>query len=476
MSRKILFSPVGGTDPISAVNAYDGSLLHICRYYKPDVVILYMSAEVLEAQEKDNRYKYCLHQLMEMQHREMKIEEIERPDLTEVQEFDFFYDDFREEIQKIYSGMEESDELLINISSGTPAMKSTLMVLGTFGEYPCKLIQVVTPEKKMNEHYHRDYDVETLWELNEDNLPNAQNRCVEINCPSLLKLKQEEAIKKHINVYDYQAALTIAESMPKTYTRQYFDLLKIGNYRMRLQLSEIDKMKIDNSAIIVPIRDSDKRIVFEYTLGLQAKLFRKEYIDFIRGISPIVFILFKRILKKSCNIDIDIYCSLPYNEKIKKWDKNKLLGEDRQTKCVRKYAFPDFDEEKDKNKKDNHSKEKDKKKKGNHSKEKDKKKNGNHRFAIVYSKHLKNIIDENTTDISLKELVQSLRNVEEKARNVAAHEICTMTDKDVKDLSDYSPDRIMQFIKSAFPYAGINVKAEYWNSYDDMNKMIMDSM
>ena len=195
MSRKILFSPVGGTDPISAVNAYDGSLLHICRYYKPDVVVLYMSAEVLEAQEKDNRYKYCLQQLMELQHREMEIAAVERPELTEVQDFDFFYDDFREEIQKIYSGMEESDELLINVSSGTPAMKSTLMVLGTFGEYPCRLIQVVTPAKKMNEHQHRDYDVETLWELNEDNLPDAQNRCVEINCPSLLKLKQEEIIK-----------------------------------------------------------------------------------------------------------------------------------------------------------------------------------------------------------------------------------------------------------------------------------------
>lgn len=448
MSRKILFSPVGGTDPISAVNAYDGSLLHICRYYKPDVVVLYMSAEVLEAQEKDNRYKYCLQQLMELQHRKMEIAAVERPELTEVQDFDFFYDDFREEIQKIFSGMEESDELLINVSSGTPAMKSTLMVLGTFGEYPCRLIQVVTPAKKMNEHQHRDYDVETLWELNEDNLPDAQNRCVEINCPSLLKLKQEEAIKKHINVYDYQAALTLAESMPKTYTRRYFDLLKIGNYRMRLQLSETDKIKIENSTKIFPVRDSDKRMVFEYTLGLQAKLFRKEYTDFVRGISPIVFNLFKRILKKSCNIDIDIYCSIPYKETIKKWDKNKFHGEDIQTKCVLKYVFPKYGTKED----------------------------TKNRFAPIYSEQLKSIIDENTTDISLKELVQSLRTVEMKARNVAAHEICIMTDEEIKDLSGYSPERIMKFIKSAFPYAGINVKTEYWNSYDDMNKMIMDSM
>ena len=31
--KKILFSPIGGTDPIS--NFRDGAMLHICRIYKP---------------------------------------------------------------------------------------------------------------------------------------------------------------------------------------------------------------------------------------------------------------------------------------------------------------------------------------------------------------------------------------------------------------------------------------------------------
>ena len=43
MNKVILFSPVGGTDPISETNLQDGSLLHICRFYHPDKVILYMS-------------------------------------------------------------------------------------------------------------------------------------------------------------------------------------------------------------------------------------------------------------------------------------------------------------------------------------------------------------------------------------------------------------------------------------------------
>ena len=55
MNRTILFTPVGGTDPISSTNGHDGSMLHICRQYKPDEVVLYMSKEMLDFQEQDNR-------------------------------------------------------------------------------------------------------------------------------------------------------------------------------------------------------------------------------------------------------------------------------------------------------------------------------------------------------------------------------------------------------------------------------------
>ena len=48
MGRKILFSPVGGTDPMPESNYKDGSMIHISRIYKPDLVILYLSKEMLE--------------------------------------------------------------------------------------------------------------------------------------------------------------------------------------------------------------------------------------------------------------------------------------------------------------------------------------------------------------------------------------------------------------------------------------------
>ena len=129
MNRVILFSPVGGTDPISLSNCHDGSLLHICRNYRPDKVILYMSKEMLDYQEADDRYMYCLTRLDRMQNRNTEYAVIERRELTRVHEFDYFYQDFRGIIREIYDELDDTDTLLINISSGTPAMKSGLLVL-----------------------------------------------------------------------------------------------------------------------------------------------------------------------------------------------------------------------------------------------------------------------------------------------------------------------------------------------------------
>ena len=82
MNDTILFSPIGGTDPISMNNCHDGAMLHICRVYKPTKIFLYMSQEMLKNQEADDRYRYALGKLFELQGRtDVKIIPIERPEL-----------------------------------------------------------------------------------------------------------------------------------------------------------------------------------------------------------------------------------------------------------------------------------------------------------------------------------------------------------------------------------------------------------
>lgn len=440
MNQTILFTPIGGTDPISQKNCREGSMLHICRIYKPDKVIMYMSKEVLEFQEQDDRYRYCLDRLAQMQNRKMEYEIIERRDLVEVHEFDYFYEDFRTVLEEIYKDMDETDTLLLNVSSGTPAMKSSLLVLQTLGEFPAKVIQVATPEKKMNEHIHGGYDVEILWELNEDNQEPFENRCKEIRCPTLSKIKKEEIIKKHIQVYDYRAALEVAETLAEDETKLYKDLLFMAYRRVMMDLKGVNKMIQKTGVQCLPMRSSSDIKYFEYALSVDIRLKRGEYADFIRAITPLIVDLFELIVKKQCNINMDDYCDLKYRNgnKVREWSIRKLEG--TEMKKLLDQEFREF-------------------------------KGGN-----IYSVHLQKLIAGFSEDKHLVELTENIRNVEGSIRNLAAHQIVSVTDESIRELTGFSAVKIMNMIKELFNYTGMTVKPEFWNSYDELNQVIIERM
>ena len=182
MAKIWLFSPVGGTDPISNTNYFDGSMLHIARHYRSDVMILYLSKEMLEYQQADDRYRYCLNKLFELQGREnCTIEEITRETLDKVQEFDTIFRDFRSILDDLIKRKAPEDTLLVNVSSGTPAMKAALLSLVTLRHRDCQAIQVSTPEGKQNIHDNRKYDVELLWQYDEDNKPDTKCRAYKVS-------------------------------------------------------------------------------------------------------------------------------------------------------------------------------------------------------------------------------------------------------------------------------------------------------
>ena len=434
MGKTVLFSPVGGTDPISLSNLRDGSMLHICRYYKPDKVILYMSKEIVTNHNKDDRYRFCIRKLARMQNRNIEIELIEKPELENVQEFDYFYDEFLAIIRNISSQLGEDDTLLVNISSGTPAMKSGLLVLITLGEFPCKAIQVVTPMRSMNEHTHKGFDLETVWELNEDN-ENDENRCKEVRCPALSMIKNEEILKKHILAYDYAAANRMAEEMPANRVKDYHLLIKLANARLNLDNNAIGRLSPNNTHKFFPIWSMDERKIFEYALSIDIKRRRGEYADFIRAFTPLFAEMLERILLKTCKVDLEKYCKV-YRNGSKKWNRDALLNSD-----VIRYLeeeFPDFRDR-----------------------------------GPVYSVHIIALIERISSDSKLNDLIHKLRSVEEKIRNVAAHQVTSITDEKIKSETGYTGQQMMNLIKQLFQYTGINVKSEYWDSYNDMNQKII---
>lgn len=437
MGKTYLFSPIGNTDPIKYLR--DGSMLHIARVYKPDVVIMYLSKEMLENHEKDNRYAETLKLLGEKLGHTFKVKIISREDLTDVQEYDSFYHEFHDIIADIEQKMDEDDRLLVNMASGTPAMKSALVVMATLAEYRFTPIQVSTPQKKSNSEYEdRDeYDVEMNWELDEDNEEGFTNRCTEVKCGNLITLLKQDMIKKHLLAYDYHAAYEVGKEIGSDIGEDKLALLELADARMKLNLSRVNKIKIKYGYDFLPVKESNKEKMFEYALGLKVKVLREEYADFVRGITPLVVDMFEMIVKKYCGITIKDYCY--YDKKnIMKWDQKKLQG------TVALKALED--------------------------------EYGEFKYGPVYSVHLTIIIDTLSSEYSIKEKTSMLRKIEENVRNIAAHDIVSVTEKWVKKQTNKTPEEIMSLIQNLCMMIGIGTKKEQWDSYDAMNQEIINKM
>lgn len=74
-----------------------------------------------------------------------------------------------------------------------------------------------------------------------------------------------------------------------------------------------------------------------------------------------------------------------------------------------------------------------------------------------------------SSDQSLIDDLKKMRDVESKVRNVAAHEIVSVTNDWIKNRTEMTGEDIMKLLKRLVARAGIRAKAEYWNSYNDMN-------
>lgn len=435
MGRKILFSPIGGTDPIKYCR--DGSMLHICRIYKPEIVCLYLSHEMLQNHRTDNRYVESIQRLGKLIDHEFEIHIIERDELVNVQQYDVFYEDFRNIIHEMEEGMQEDDELLINMASGTPAMKSALLVLATLAEYRFKAMQVSSPLKRQNSDYEerKEYDVDEFWELNEDNEEGFENRVYEVQCMNLLKLLKIDMIKKHIKAYDYPAALSVAKEIKEDITEEAYTLLEIADARVKLNRRMVDKLNNQKHYNIFPVVGGKEQKLFEYALVLQMKVAKEEYADFIRGITPIVVDLLECILKNVCGLKLEDL-TVKNKQGVPLWNEKKLRDAGVMSIFESEY------------------------------------KNVGFKFGPVYSIHIAKLIENLSNDRVINERINSIIKIESQVRNVAAHEIVSVTDEWFKKNTGKTAAEIMKLIKDLFKSAGIKINGSNWSAYDDMNCMI----
>lgn len=434
---KILFSPIGGSDPIR--NYHDGSMLHICRNYLPDRVVLYLSGEMYQHHVQDNRYVYCLEELGKKMSHPFEIEVIVRDELTEVQDYEYFYTEFTKCINDIVAQMDEGDELLLNVSSGTPAMKNALIILATLAEFSFQPIQVSTPLKRSNymDENTKKYEVQEQWEFDEDNEPQEgdTSRCEEIKSLNLVKLLKVNLLEKHLQAYDYTAALEIARDLKNHISVKATAMIEQANERNQLNTKRVNELAKKIEYQPMPVKNQENCDLLEYVLLLQMKVRRKEYADFIRAITPVVFELFYRVLKRQCHIDIKDYCDEKKNGL--RWNPEKIKQTEVGDILQKEYAATGF------------------------------------RGGPVYSSQLKPLILHYSGSEKVNTLVTDLRHAEEKARNKAAHTIVSITNEKIVKWTDYTAEELLVKIQQLTLFVVPGQDGSIWDSYDRMNEAIM---
>ena len=204
---KVLISAVGNTDPIR--NFHDGGLVHIARKYRPDKIIIVFSEELIRKKDDvekvirsiDSKY------VPEIVYHEPIILN------NEVHIFDTMFDQFDAIIREYYT---KDDEFILNLSSGTPQIKSALFVLNRLSEINVKAVQVPSPENKSNAGVGHDdsEDIDVLIDTNMDNKQGYVDRTIEDTSDKFKQGLMKKTLRDFIKKYDYKASLEIANQLP----------------------------------------------------------------------------------------------------------------------------------------------------------------------------------------------------------------------------------------------------------------------
>lgn len=442
---KILFSPVGMTDPLSpdktkGSGTYrEGALLQICRHYMPDLVYVYMSKESVELENEDHRYIQGLELLKSDTGQCFEIKKIERPELVDVHLFDYFLDEFKELLKDIRFNHPD-DEILVNVSSGTPAMKSALQILAAATDLDLKPLQVSTASGKANNL--RACKIDEEWPHNLDTSSDSPSRVEVSSNKNLLFEFNKKLLISLINNYDYHSARLLSETMHMFLSFEFRELINATVLRYDLRTEEAKKWfdKCGNGVFM-----QNKDIASEYFMVLDLKVRKNEYLDFLRALTPLVLEMFYNMAKKELGVDLTRYT---YRDDKFSWNEKKLSGSpidgkfDQLTKYHGKNARP--------------------------------MPRGTYPKSYVLSWHISNLTENLSNDDTLVRRTIKIREFEEKVRNIAAHTMTSFTKNEIKVKTGWTPeDAIKEFHDYIIRYTSIPVDSSTLSVYDEINKKLV---
>lgn len=297
---KYLITCMGNSDPIR--EQHDSAILHICRHERPEVII------VIHSERSKSRHNLLERALESIPGYHYTLESWATviPNET-VPLFDKVYDFLNREIQKIKKDKRFTiqDEIILNITSGTPQMISALAVINRLEEYGFRAIQVTTPLEDSNTGSESEKkSIEELIAENMDATVGQKNRCHEDLGENVRRLILSNNLKKIIQNYDYKAAALLLNEFATFPNREsLLNLLNEAYQTIQLQQlpERIKKLRCD---------DSTKRIIFFMSiLNMSWK----------RGDVAEVLIRIKSIVEFAMHTYIDLYANDQRNGR--KWNR-----------------------------------------------------------------------------------------------------------------------------------------------------------
>lgn len=192
-----LISCIGDTDPIR--NRHDGALLHLARVFRPEKILLIYSERTLL---KENNILLALNSIEGYSPVIKKDERLISN--SEVFIFDKMYEILNNVVLK-YS--RDDEDLILNLSSGTPQMKSALFTINRLNDINVRAYQVITPSHSSNEGIRHDnnLDINYLISTNLDDRKDFEKRILEDKAEKFQKTLIKRTMKDLLNNFDYES-------------------------------------------------------------------------------------------------------------------------------------------------------------------------------------------------------------------------------------------------------------------------------
>lgn len=284
--KSVLYSCIGTTDPVRGMR--DGGLMHIMRFYRPDVVYLFLSGEMIRRDREDNRIEKMISFIREnwggYAPRVVRFE----TDIEDPSDMDALTPPMDSLLQQAI-GENPNTQILLNLSSGTPQMQILLAQMALDPRYPTRGIQVKNPEKQSGTTERtntKTYPVDEALGLNEDEEPDAPNRCCE---PKMMAVRRE-AVRNQlaglISQRNYAAIANMGALLPAPIPK----LARHLDYRSRFLLKEAREAAQGLSGMGLLAEPGNLPYptyeMVEYFGVLKHLVYLQRYTDFVLRLNP----------------------------------------------------------------------------------------------------------------------------------------------------------------------------------------------